>query len=217
MVLSDGHGTPLAVLTETASMHEVKLIEPLIKRVRIPRRGRGRPKKRVKRLTDDKAADSDPLRKRLKTRQIELIAPHRRGRRKPSMQDGRKLRRYRRRWKIERTMAWIQNYRRRVVRYERFFKRHDCNSNWLIKYLLNSNVCDTVCCMQNRLASLDLARKLKKTQSFQLVKFSDLRSLGYLTQTKQSSGFVQTEVDSRKNIQQINKFRRKEDSKILAV
>jgi len=119
MVLSDGHGTPLAVLTETASRHEVKLIEPLIKRVRIPRRGRGRPKKRVKRLIDDKAADSDPLRKRLKTRRIELIAPHRRGRRKPSMQDGRKLRRYRRRWKIERTMAWIQNYRRLVVRYDR--------------------------------------------------------------------------------------------------
>ena len=61
MVLSDGHGTPLAVLTETASRHEVKLIEPLIKRVRIPRRGRGRPKKRVKRLIDDKAADSDPF------------------------------------------------------------------------------------------------------------------------------------------------------------
>ena len=78
MALSDGHGTPLVVLTETASMHEVKLIEPLIKRVRIPRRGRGRPKKRVKRLIDGKAADSDPLRKRLKTRRIELIAPHRR-------------------------------------------------------------------------------------------------------------------------------------------
>lgn len=34
-------------------------------------------------------------------------------------QDGRPLRRYRRRWKVERLFAWLQNYRRIVVRYER--------------------------------------------------------------------------------------------------
>ena len=43
------------------------------------------------------AADSDPLRERLAERDIDLIAPHKRGRRKPPLQDGRKLRRYRRR------------------------------------------------------------------------------------------------------------------------
>ena len=85
MALSDGHGTPLGCFDGNGINAWVKLIEPLIKRVRIPRRGRGRPKKRVKRLIDDKAADSDPLRKRLKTKRIELIAPHRRGRRQPSM------------------------------------------------------------------------------------------------------------------------------------
>jgi len=30
------------------------------------------------------------------------------------------FRRYRRRWKIERLFAWFQNFRRLVVRYERF-------------------------------------------------------------------------------------------------
>jgi len=30
------------------------------------------------------------------------------------------LRRYRRRWKIERLFAWLQNFRRLVVRYERY-------------------------------------------------------------------------------------------------
>ena len=35
-------------------------------------------------------------------------------------QDGRSLRRYQRRWKIERLFAWFQNFRRLVVRYERF-------------------------------------------------------------------------------------------------
>src|SRR5262249_15400150 len=49
---------------------------------------------------------------------IEVIAPHRRNRR-DSTQDGRRLKRYRRRWKIERLFAWLQNFRRLVVRYER--------------------------------------------------------------------------------------------------
>src|SRR2546426_10747089 len=34
--------------------------------------------------------------------------------------DLRRLRRYRRRWKIERLFAWLQNFRRLVVRYERY-------------------------------------------------------------------------------------------------
>ena len=50
-----------------------------------------------------------------------MIAPHRRNRRKPKAQDGRKLRRYKRRWykrrwKIERLFAWLGNFRRLVVR-----------------------------------------------------------------------------------------------------
>ena len=49
---------------------------------------------------------------------IELIAPHRNNRKKPKTQDGRKLRRYKRRWKIER-FAHLGNFRRLVVRYER--------------------------------------------------------------------------------------------------
>ncbi|WP_417909463.1 transposase, partial [Candidatus Electronema sp. PJ] len=32
---------------------------------------------------------------------------------------GRKLRRYKRRWKVERLFAWLQNFRRLVVRYDR--------------------------------------------------------------------------------------------------
>ena len=58
------------------------------------------------------------LRKRLRRGGTDLIAPHRRGRVKVPLQDGRKLRRYRRR-KIERTIAWVQNFRRVAVRYDR--------------------------------------------------------------------------------------------------
>jgi transposase len=71
------------------------------------------------RLIGDKAYDSDPLDARLNREWgIELIAPHRRTKRQRT-QDCRCLRRYRRRWKIERLFAWLQNFRRLVTRYER--------------------------------------------------------------------------------------------------
>lgn len=71
------------------------------------------------RLIGDKAYDSDKLDEQLAERGIEMIAPHIRGRRKKNTQDGRVLRRYKRRWKIERLFAWLFNNRRLVTRYER--------------------------------------------------------------------------------------------------
>jgi transposase len=49
---------------------------------------------------------------------LALMLPHRKGRKREPLQDGRKLRRYKRRWKVERTFAWLGNFRRLVVRYE---------------------------------------------------------------------------------------------------
>jgi transposase len=70
------------------------------------------------RLIGDRAYDSDPLDERLaKQRGIQLIAPNRSNRRILT-QDGRPLRRYKRRWKVERLFAWLHNFRRIVVRYE---------------------------------------------------------------------------------------------------
>ena len=69
------------------------------------------------RLIGDKAYDSDRLDEQLLQEYgTEMIAPNRRGRR--PTQDGRSLRRYRRRWKVERLFAWLFNFRRLVVRYE---------------------------------------------------------------------------------------------------
>ena len=103
----------------SASPAEVKLVDQTLEQIKVPRNGPGRPKQRPERLIGDKAYDSDPLRKELMKRGIDLIAPHRKNRKKPKTQDGRKLRRYKRRWKVERTFAWIGNFRRLVVRYER--------------------------------------------------------------------------------------------------
>ena len=112
MVVADGQGLPLGNYLDSASPAEVGLIEPTRERVAVPRPGRGRPRKNPRRLIYDKAADSDPLRTRLARRGIELIGPHRKNRKKPPTQDGRPLRRYKRRWKVERTFAWWGNFRR---------------------------------------------------------------------------------------------------------
>ena len=118
MVVVDGQGVPLGSTLASASPAEVTLAEEALETVKVPRNGRGRPKKRPLRLIGDKGYDSDPLRKRLKELKIDLIVPHRKNRKKPKLQDGRKLRRYRKRWKVERTFAWLGNYRRLLVRHE---------------------------------------------------------------------------------------------------
>ncbi len=97
---------------------EVKLIESMLERLRVPKMGRGRPRTKIGRLIYDKGADSDLLRIRLLSNGTKLICPHRSNRVKPPMQDGRELRRYKRRWKIERTISWLQDFRRLVVRYD---------------------------------------------------------------------------------------------------
>ena len=119
MVVVDGQGIPIGSTLASASPAEVKLAEETLETVNVPRNGRGRPRKRPLRLIADRGYDSDPLRKRLKELKIDLIVPHRNNRKKPKQQDGRKLRRYRKRWKIERTFSWLSNFRRLVVRYER--------------------------------------------------------------------------------------------------
>jgi transposase len=119
MVVVDGQGVPLACHLDSASPAEVKLLEPTLDEVKVqPTEEEAAPQ--PARLVCDKAYDSDGLRQRLLfDRDIELVCPHRKGRKREALQDGRKLRRYKRRWKVERTFAWLGNFRRLVVRYEK--------------------------------------------------------------------------------------------------
>jgi len=69
-------------------------------------------------LIGDSVYDSDPLRERMRTRNIELIAPYRDNRKKRRYEDGGKMRRYKRRWIVERTHSWLGQFRRLLVRHE---------------------------------------------------------------------------------------------------
>jgi transposase len=116
MALADRAGLPLAVHVEAASPHEVTLVAPTLAACVVDAR--------PERLIGDKAYDSDPLDQRLAEQGIELIAPHRSNRKKPKTQDGRPLRRYKRRWKGERLFAWLQNFRRILVRHEYYAQNY---------------------------------------------------------------------------------------------
>ena len=111
MAIADASGVPVAADVASASPHEVTLVDATI--------DSGFVEHAPDRLIGDKAYDSDGLDDRLvRLRGVEMIAPHRSNRRKPKTQDGRSLRRYRRRWKVERLFAWLQNFRRLTVRWE---------------------------------------------------------------------------------------------------
>ena len=111
MAITDRYGLPVAVWVGSASPHEVTLVEPTVEQLAVS--------EKPERLIGDKAYDSDPLDAKLKEDHgIELIAPHKANRVSKKTQDGRTLRRMKRRWKVERLFAWLHNFRRVVIRWE---------------------------------------------------------------------------------------------------
>lgn len=112
MGIADRHGLPVAICTDSASPAEVTLVQRTVEERLIA--------EPPERLIGDKAYDSDKLDEQMMREfGTEVIAPHRGGRRSDRRtQDARPLRRFRRRWKVERMFAWLFNFRRLVVRWE---------------------------------------------------------------------------------------------------
>lgn len=111
MALADGNGLPLAISIESGSRHDVTLVDQTLDEAFVLELS--------PRLIADKAFDSAKLEASLRDeRNIELIAPVRRTSRKRK-QDGRKLRRYKRRWKVERLFAWLKRFRSIGTRFAR--------------------------------------------------------------------------------------------------
>jgi hypothetical protein len=111
LALADDHSLPLAVSIESASLHESQLVEGVL--------GHSFLNLLPSRLIGDNAYDSDRLDRELAEQHygIEMIAPHREERRTPT-QDGRPLRRDRRRWRVERLFACLHHFRWPVIRWE---------------------------------------------------------------------------------------------------
>jgi hypothetical protein len=123
MVLAEGQAPPLGVCVAAASPAAVTLLERTRDRGKVTRRrGERRRPHQPERLMADRGSDSNPARALLVTRELEPIIPKRRNHRTATQQDGRTLRRDKRRWSIERPNSWRQNFRRLVARSERKVK-----------------------------------------------------------------------------------------------
>ena len=114
-MVASGEGVPLGIQLASASLAEVKLLEATLDDVQVPEAPWIMPDY----VVVDRAYDADWLRDALEDRGMESACPHRRSRRRPARQDGRTLRRYKRRWIVERTFPWLGNFRRQLVRHER--------------------------------------------------------------------------------------------------
>lgn len=111
MALADGNGLPIAISIESGSRHDSVLVDQTLDEAFV--------EYLPPRLIADKAFSSGALDKRLREeRGVELISPLK-NRARTRKQDGRPLRRYKRRWKVERLFAWLKRYRRIAIRYER--------------------------------------------------------------------------------------------------
>ena len=114
MAIVDRRGLPLSVSAHAANHHEVTLVQLCFDFYMI--------EARPENLIGDKAYDSDKLDQQLRDQKTEMIAPHQRNRTKMKTRDGRRLRRYKRRWLVERFFAWIQWHRRVVTRWEYYIE-----------------------------------------------------------------------------------------------
>jgi hypothetical protein len=75
MLVADGNGVPIGFELASANHHEVKLAVCTLETVRVPRRGRCRPKKRPEELVADKAYDSGRFREWLRSKGIRPTIP----------------------------------------------------------------------------------------------------------------------------------------------
>ena len=109
-VVIERGGLPLGVAAAPANVTEYDLLMPALEDVpvHVPQ---GTP------VVADKGHDSDTLRDDMEKAGFVPVIPHRRNRTRPSRNDGRRLRRYRGRWRVERTNAWLHCYRGLAVRW----------------------------------------------------------------------------------------------------
>jgi transposase len=126
MRVANGNSLPIGLHIDNAQPHESALAEPILATVKVPQQ-RCDPSTRPRELVADKTYDGRVFRQQLRRRGIKPAIPTvvRRHRRRP--EQGRPIRtgpNYRHRWKGERCFGWMANYRRLVVRYERYVEHY---------------------------------------------------------------------------------------------
>lgn len=110
-LLTDARGIPLAVTITGANVHDVTELIPLVQGID-PVAGKvGRPRSRPDKVQGDRAYHSEPHRKILRSLGIEPVLAKR------NIEHGSGLGIYR--WVVERTIAWLHQFRRLKLRFEK--------------------------------------------------------------------------------------------------
>jgi transposase len=109
-LIVDRHGTPLAVTLTSGNRHDVTQLMPLLDAIPPVRGLRGRPRSRLRRLFADRGFDFDKYRRPVRARGITPKIARR------GTTHGSGLGRTR--WVVERTFAWLHQFKRRRIRYE---------------------------------------------------------------------------------------------------
>ena len=115
-LIVDGHGVPLAAAVSPGQAHESKALEPVLEAVRLRRPGRGRPRRRPRRLAGDKGYSYPRIRRYLRRRGIQAVIPTRKDQRRNPHFDKQT---YRRRNVVERCVNWLKENRRVGTRHEK--------------------------------------------------------------------------------------------------
>jgi transposase len=124
MLVTDGNGTPIGFHLAAAHHSEHKLAERTLASMKV-KQPRGRARTRPKRLCADRGYTSKPFRSYLRKRGIKSCIPDKRRPRRWKPKRGRPIHHdtefYKQRFIIERTFAWLGNYRRLLTRWDHTF------------------------------------------------------------------------------------------------
>jgi transposase len=101
----------LAVVLTGANSHDVTQLLPLVDGIQPVKGKQGRPRQRPERVQGDRGYDSEPHRKQLRQRHIKPVLAKR------NTEHGSGLGVFR--WVVERTLAWLHQFRRLRTRYDR--------------------------------------------------------------------------------------------------
>jgi transposase len=115
-LLVEATGIPLAFSVTGGNRNDVTQLIPLLDGVPAVRGVVGRPRRRPDRLIADRGYDHDKYRRLVRQRGVKPIIARR------QTEHGSGLGRYR--WVVERTFAWLHNFKRLLVRYERRAEIH---------------------------------------------------------------------------------------------
>ena len=116
-MICDAKGVPLAVRLTAANVNDVTQLQPLVEAIPPLRGKRGRPRRRPEAVQGDRGYDSQAHRRWLRRLGIQPVLAER------NTEHGSGLGKTR--WVVERTLAWLHQFRRLRIRWERLARIHE--------------------------------------------------------------------------------------------